>query len=139
MTTEAAPKPEAPALDLEAPWPPSSHDEWVALLANHGGEPLFDEAPPEDHPTAPVVTPPESVAEAPAPEPALEPEPDRPPAGSPAYLASLAANLAPVPEYAPLAAELASLAAELASLGQDPAQLDTAEPTPKPDPISPAQ
>lgn len=123
---EAIAGPDTPALDLDAPWPPSSHDEWVALLANNGGEPLFDE---EDREPAPLVIAPEPEPAAES-QPAPEPEPDRPAVGSPAYLASLAANLAPVPEYAPLAAELASLAAELASLGKDPGRPDAGEPSP---------
>jgi hypothetical protein len=47
--------------------------------------------------------------------------------GSPEALASLASNLAPVPEYAPLAAELASFAAELAAMIKDSDTLEAGD------------
>jgi hypothetical protein len=144
-------------LDLDAPWPPSSHEEWVAVLTDADGAGPPIERSPDQQTEAPRASGPTAgtaaeapQAEAPAPdaaaateaqapsaaapggaaEPAAGPPADAPGGpkyGSPEALASLASNLAPVPEYAPLAAELASFAAELTAMINDRDSLEAGD------------
>jgi hypothetical protein len=110
------------------PWPPSGHEEWVALLSDQQPEAPADYAPPEGPPAVALPVPPAADYALPEELPATPdsglPEP-APHEASPATdLATLAAQLAPTPQFAPLAAELASLAAEIAALAETSQRLD---------------